>query len=68
MLIAPKSIGPGGAAAAPRRTEAWSNQEAFAMLQKMAGSKLDQDCVDALLNRRDEVEKIQAEFQENPFG
>jgi HD-GYP domain-containing protein (c-di-GMP phosphodiesterase class II) len=48
--------------------EAWSNQEAFAMLQKMAGSKLDKDCVDALLKRRDEVEKIQVEFQENRLG
>jgi HD-GYP domain-containing protein (c-di-GMP phosphodiesterase class II) len=47
---------------------AWSNDEAFAMLQKMAGSKLDQDCVDALLQHREEIEAIQVRFHEDQFG
>lgn len=53
-----------------RRTykDAWSNDEAFAMLKKMAGSKLDQECVEALLQHREELEKIQARFHEDPFG
>jgi len=44
--------------------DAWSNKEAFALLNKLANDKLDQDCVDALYNNREQVEKIQATFQE----
>ena len=47
--------------------KAWSNDEAFSFLQQMAGEKLDQDCVDALLARRNEVEEIQRLFQENIY-
>ena len=48
--------------------KAWSNDEAFAMLKKMAGEKLDRDCVDAMINSRKEVEEIQAQFKEDKFG
>lgn len=44
---------------------AWSNDEAFDFLKTMAGKTLDPDCVEALCAQRDEVEKIQATFQEN---
>jgi HD-GYP domain-containing protein (c-di-GMP phosphodiesterase class II) len=48
--------------------EAWSNDEAFAMLQQLAGEKLDADCVKALIDNRDTVEDIQRRFQEDEFG
>jgi HD-GYP domain-containing protein (c-di-GMP phosphodiesterase class II) len=48
--------------------EAWSNDEAFATLQQMAGEKLDRDCVQALVAQREEVERIQRTYQENEFG
>jgi HD-GYP domain-containing protein (c-di-GMP phosphodiesterase class II) len=48
--------------------DAWTNDEAFALLQRLAGEKLDADCVQALLDGRDEAERIQAQFQENPIG
>ncbi len=48
--------------------KAWSNDEAFAMLDKMAGKKLDRDCVDAIINSRKEVEEIQEQFKEDKFG
>lgn len=48
--------------------KAWSNDEAFAALMRLAGSKLDRHCVNALIANRDEVEKIQQSFQEDPLG
>jgi HD-GYP domain-containing protein (c-di-GMP phosphodiesterase class II) len=48
--------------------DAWSNDEAFAMLQRLAGEKLDADCVRALLDNRAEVERTQSLFKENPLG
>lgn len=48
--------------------DAWSNGEAFAILRKMAGSKLDTDCVEALLTNRRKVEEIQARFGEDRLG
>lgn len=48
--------------------EAWSNQEAFAMLERMSGAKLDAECVKALIDNRNEVELIQAQFKEDPLG
>lgn len=47
---------------------AWSNDDAFAFLVKMAGEKFDQDCVQALIANRQEVEDIQARFQEDRLG
>lgn len=48
--------------------QAWSNDEAFATLQGLAGSILDADCVRALTARRTEVEHIQAYFKEDRYG
>ncbi len=48
--------------------EAWSNDKAFETIQAMAGTKLDEECVAALIKNREEVERIQAQFKENPIG
>jgi HD-GYP domain-containing protein (c-di-GMP phosphodiesterase class II) len=45
--------------------EAWSNDEAFALLREMAGSKFDHDCVAALIAARAEVEAVQRRFRED---
>ena len=34
-------------------------------LQQLAGDKLDQDCVDALLTHQEQVEEIQRRFKES---
>lgn len=47
---------------------AWSNDEAFTLLQKLAGDRLDHDCVAALVEQHAEVEEIQARFAENILG
>ena len=47
---------------------AWTNEAAFEVLKQMAGEKVDQDCVNALLNNIDEVNKIQQLFKENFYG
>lgn len=47
---------------------AWSNDEAFALLQKLAGDQLDAHCVAALVEQRSEVEKVQKLFSEDPLG
>jgi HD-GYP domain-containing protein (c-di-GMP phosphodiesterase class II) len=48
-----------------RRTykHAWSNQEAFTLLRTLAGTKLDADCVEALIRQADKIEAIQAQFR-----
>lgn len=48
--------------------EAWSNERAFEALKELAGQKLDSKCVDALIENRDEVEKIQQQFKEDSIG
>jgi len=48
--------------------DAWTNDEAFALLNRMAGEKLDAECVNALIESREDVERIQEYFQENPLG
>ena len=48
--------------------EAWSNDEAFALLRQLSGAKLDPDCVEALIGNRAEVEEIQRCFGEDPLG
>ncbi|MCG7756780.1 MAG: HD domain-containing protein [Nitrosomonas sp.] len=48
--------------------EAWSNEKAFAMLQQLAGEKLDIDCVNALIENRQKVESIQQQFKEDIYG
>jgi HD-GYP domain-containing protein (c-di-GMP phosphodiesterase class II) len=47
--------------------EAWSNDRAFANLGRLAGSKLDRDCVTALLENREKVEEIQRKFKDEPY-
>jgi HD-GYP domain-containing protein (c-di-GMP phosphodiesterase class II) len=44
--------------------EAWSNENAYAMLRKLTKDKLDEDCVKALINNKDQIEKIQNLFKE----
>lgn len=48
--------------------EAWSNEQAIDLLQKLAGEQLDKDCVKALLENMAEVEQIQQRFIENKYG
>lgn len=43
----------------------WSNEEAFAVLRQMSNSKLDWDCVEALLNNADKILEIQQRFRDN---
>jgi HD-GYP domain-containing protein (c-di-GMP phosphodiesterase class II) len=48
--------------------DAWSNEDAIATLRELAGEKLDRDCVKALLDNLDEIERIQKQFIENNYG
>jgi len=48
--------------------EAWSNEEAFTMLQELAGLQLDKNCVEALTKNVDEIEKIQKLFKDSQNG
>ncbi len=47
---------------------AWSIDTAFAELRQVAGKKLDEQCVEALIRCRGDVETIRAQFQETTFG
>lgn len=47
---------------------AWSNDAAFDYLLRVSGEKLDRECVQALIDQREEVEAIQRQFAENPLG
>jgi HD-GYP domain-containing protein (c-di-GMP phosphodiesterase class II) len=42
----------------------WSNEEAFAWLRRMARTKFDEDCVEALVFNAKKVEEIQAQFRD----
>ena len=48
--------------------EAWDINRAFIEMQKLSGNKLDPDCVQVLIEHRDEVEKIMTRFAENHIG
>lgn len=48
--------------------EAWSNDRAFDTLRQLAGEKLDVDCVNALIEHRAEIERIQCQFNEDVYG
>jgi HD-GYP domain-containing protein (c-di-GMP phosphodiesterase class II) len=48
--------------------DAWSNEDAIATLRELAGEKLDRDCVKALLDNLEEIERIQKQFIENNYG
>ena len=43
---------------------AWTNAQAFLRLRELAGSKLDGDCVEALIHNAEGVEKIQKRFRD----
>lgn len=47
---------------------AWSNDEAFTLLRQLAGKKLDAHCVNAIIDNREQIERIQQQFQENCIG
>jgi HD-GYP domain-containing protein (c-di-GMP phosphodiesterase class II) len=48
--------------------EAWSHEQAIRTLKKLAGEKLDADCVKALLDNFDQVTDIQQQFIEDEIG
>lgn len=48
--------------------EAYANDVAFRMLGDLAGSHLDAECVEALVENRAEVERIQERFGEDRIG
>lgn len=48
--------------------EAWSIDKAFSFLKHMAGEKLDQDCVDVLIEQRVAIEEIMQRFKEDGCG
>lgn len=44
---------------------AWSNEEAFGMLQRLSENKLDKDCVEALIKNKDRILEIQQCFRDS---
>jgi HD-GYP domain-containing protein (c-di-GMP phosphodiesterase class II) len=48
--------------------EAWGNDEAIATLKTLVGEKLDEDCVNALIDNMDKVLEIQQQFRANVYG
>ncbi len=44
--------------------KAWSTDEAFAELKRLSGTKLDSDCVNALLNNKTKVNAVRASFKD----
>ena len=48
--------------------EAYANDVAFTMIGQLAGTHLDADCVRALVDNREGVEGIQAQFREDSVG
>jgi HD-GYP domain-containing protein (c-di-GMP phosphodiesterase class II) len=48
--------------------DAWDNNKAIDTLKQLSGQMLDRDCVDALLDNMEQVEKIQEQFAEDAFG
>lgn len=48
--------------------EAWSNDDAFAELRKISGSKVDGDCVVALEKSLETIMEIQGQFKDDPLG
>ena len=47
--------------------EAWTIEDAFAELKKLAGSKLDADCVNALINNKQNILRIQEKFKDKEY-
>lgn len=47
---------------------AWTNDDAFDALMRMARTKLDEDCINVLIEHRKVVEEIQERFKDGPSG
>jgi len=47
---------------------AWTNEEAFDNLRRIAGTQLDRVCVEALIKNADEILKIQSRFREELYA
>jgi len=47
---------------------AWTNAEAIDALRRLAGKRLDAECVQALVDSPAEIARIQALFAEEPYG
>lgn len=47
---------------------AWSIDIAFAELRRLTTTRLQSECVEALIRRREEIEVIQQQFQESVYG
>ncbi|MDH5394362.1 MAG: HD domain-containing protein [Gammaproteobacteria bacterium] len=48
--------------------EAWTNTKAIEYLSELAGETLDHDCVNALIDNIEQIEKIQQQFKEDTYG
>ena len=48
--------------------EAWDNDTAIQFIKELVGEKLDEDCVNALIENMDKVLEIQQQFGENIYG
>jgi len=48
--------------------EAWSIDDAIGELRKLAGNKLDPNCVEALIGNRSQLEQIRNQFKEDFYG
>jgi len=46
----------------------WDNEAAFVAMRRLAGVKLDRDCVEAMVRQREKIEAIQARFREENFA
>lgn len=47
---------------------AWPLDVALAEIKRLAGRRLDPDCVEALVSKREEIEAIQRQFVESLYG
>jgi HD-GYP domain-containing protein (c-di-GMP phosphodiesterase class II) len=47
---------------------AWTNEAAIANIQSLSGSKLDPNCVQALIDNMDQIIEIQSQFSESIYG
>ncbi|HET6370754.1 MAG TPA: HD domain-containing phosphohydrolase, partial [Nitrospiria bacterium] len=44
--------------------KAWSNEAAFGLLRQLAGKRLDEECVEALIRSADAIEEVQQRFRD----
>jgi len=48
--------------------EAWTNGQAFELLRELSGKTLEGECVEALFEQQEEIERIQARFRDEDAG